>query len=260
MVLNIKDFMEKIQKELWEGIYDEYKNHYFDYWSEKFKQKFIFDKIFSKYNFSQKSVCELCCGSGENSKKILQKYNDIELVGFDLSIKAVNDFKSLLGKIAYEQDIQSPITNFDNSFDVIFVLGGIHHCTKNLNGVFENISRMLRPDGVFIMHEPNSKFFLEPIRKIWYKSDGLFDHESEHALNHEELIKFAGIYGFEQTSLEYTGGPGFFFILQSMILRVPKKIKNLLSPFFFLLESIWDKQNSPYLNNTFISIWTKRKT
>ena len=251
--------MKKVQKELWEGIYQDYKNHYFDYWSEKFKQKFIFEKIFSKHNFDQKSICELCCGSGENSKKILERFDNVKLVGFDLSINAVNDFKSSLGKNAYEYDIQTPITDFDNSFDAIIVLGGIHHCTKNLYGVFENISRMLKPNGIFIMHEPNSKFFLEPLRKIWYKSDGFFDHESEHALSHGDLIRLSKKFGFEQTSLEYTGGPGFFFILQSMILRVPKKLKNLFAPFFFVLEIIWDKQNSPYLNNTFISTWTIRK-
>lgn len=148
------------QKILWENIYLEYKNHYFDYWSTKFKNRFIFNKILKLNLFTaKKNVAELCCGSGENSYFFHQKFSGISITGFDISKAAVEDFKFNLNSKAYEIDIQKPINGFDKKFDVIFVLGGLHHCTKNLQGALKNVSKMLKPGGAFLMHEPNNKFF-----------------------------------------------------------------------------------------------------
>lgn len=245
------------QKNLWENIYTNYKYHYFDYWSNKYKQRFIFNEILSFTNFNNKNVLEICCGSGENALFFLGKSVNCKIYGIDISKNAVDDFKSCVGADAYEFDIQNEISSLDNCFDIIYVLGGMHHCTKNINGVLSNIHRMLKPNGLFIMHEPNSSFFLEPIRRLWYSKDPLFDNDSENALNHDDLIKIGSSYGFEISSLKYIGGPGFFIILQSMVLRIPKIIKYVISPFFYFMEIIWNFQNLPLLNNTFLSCWRK---
>ena len=250
--------MNKKQKDLWEKIFIKYKEHYFDYWSVKYKKRFIFDKLTSMYNFANKDALELCCGSGENSSYIVHSYPGVNIVGMDISKRAVEDFESHLNMKCYEADIQQQITSLDKKFDVIFVLGGIHHCTKNIEGVFSNISRMLRPGGCFIMHEPNSRFFLESLRQFWYRRDPMFDVESEHALDHDQLLVQGSKYGFELEKLEYIGGPGFFVILQSMILRIPKSLKKYISPVFYVVEILWDLQKFPLMNNTFMSCWVKK--
>lgn len=250
---------KSIQKNLWEKIYTPYKSHYFDYWSTKYKKRFIFNELLNIENFNNKNVLELCCGSGENAKIILNSCNNLKITGIDISEKAVEDFKLNTGFHAIQADITEPIEIFKSNFDIIYVLGGIHHCTQNLDQVFLNIANMLKNNGCLIMHEPNSDFFLEPIRKFWYSRDSLFDSTNEHALDHNKLFKQAKRYGFESSDLIYNGGPGFFFILQSMILRIPMFLKNILSPFFYAIEIIWNKQNMKFLNNTFMSKWIIKK-
>lgn len=251
--------MNLTQKKLWEKIYSKYKSHYFDYWSNRYKTRFIFNKITSFCDFNDKDVLEICCGSGENARFFTDRFSGVRIVGMDISKNAVDDFRLAVNGDAFELDVQSEITAFDESFDVIYVLGGIHHCTKNIDGVIGNAYRMLKHNGLFIMHEPNSRFLLEPIRKLWYRKDSLFDDGSEHALNHEELLKIGVEYGFKLEALIYCGGPGFFFILQSMVLRIPKPVKNFIAPLFYYFEILWDCQNIPMLNNTFMSCWKKIK-
>ena len=121
----------------------------------------------------------------------------------------------------------------------------------------ENISSLLHEGGLLLMVEPNADYFLEKIRKIWYKFDKYFDASTEHALRHSQLVE---IYGesWDVVDVKYLGGPAYFLILQSLILRIPSWLKRALSTPLFFLEKLYNKLPGVRPHPLFIARWRKK--
>lgn len=194
----------------------------------------------------------MACGSGHNSEALLKHDTSVDVMGFDISTAACEDYRQRTGRPAAEADItlpwQGPV-----GFDVVFIIGGLHHCANDLPQVLDNVAMMLKPGGIFLMQEPNARFFLEKVRQVWYRKDPMFD-QNEAALRHDALLA-QGQKNFTLHSVEYSGGPAYFIVLQSMIMRVPLGMKPYISPPLIMLERLWNKLPSPVFHNTFQARW-----
>ena len=85
--------MSNPQKILYEKIHDEYSKNYYDFWSSKYREIFIYKKLFKNINFSNKNVVELSCGEGHVTNYLLKNFNKIKVSGIDISEKAIKSYK-----------------------------------------------------------------------------------------------------------------------------------------------------------------------
>ena len=134
-------------------------------------------------------VLEPMCGYGEG-KRILEKFfgNGISYEGFDYSdeiVKYAAKYHPGGGNL-YVQDV----TTFesDQKYDIIIILGGLHHVPAYSSEVVRNMSGLLNKNGIFINVEPtyNNAVFKNLLAYI-YKKNKNFDEKTERRFSLNEL-------------------------------------------------------------------------
>lgn len=226
------------QKAHYEGMHDAYEAHYYDPTSLEYRRRFIFEPLFAGADLSGKRVADLACGSGYNSVILREMFPDVQVEGFDISEKACEAYKEVVGAPSHCLDLTIP-GQFEGSFDAAIVIGGLHHCVADLDATLRNVARLLKPGGVFYFYEPNDRFVLQRARDLWYRMDKYFDADTERALSHREL-QGIGKGLFDPLSAFQIGGPAYFLILNSLVMRVPLAVKKPLTWSLFAAERGWN--------------------
>jgi hypothetical protein len=106
------------------------------------------------------------------------------------------------------------------------------------------------------MWEPNRQCFFESIRKLWYRFDKYFEAETEGALAAPEILEIASPH-FTQLDLHYMGGPAYFLICNSLVLRVPHPVKRILAEPLFIMEKAYNYLPGRYWFPYFIARWKR---
>jgi ubiquinone/menaquinone biosynthesis C-methylase UbiE len=219
-------------------IHDDYEAHYYDAASMAYRHRFIYQPLFDGLRLEHSSLADLACGSGHNSRALRDYFPGVTVTGYDISEAACRDYRVNIGSPAHEIDLTRQFVP-DTTHDAALIIGGLHHCVTDLSTTLKNIARLVRPGGHFMMMEPSDHSFLSGIRRIWYKADRWFEADTEHALKHDELAAMAAPY-FVPERIIYTGGPAFYLILNSLIMRVPLGAKPFLSPVIFPVERLYN--------------------
>ena len=215
---------EELQKVHYNKISDAYAAHYGDEWSQKYRNKFINQSRVKDIELDGKLVLEGMCGSGDF---LLKK--QAKVIGLDISEREIDNFKNRWVDCDARCSSISETGFEDDQFDVVLVVGGLHHAHPNVDEVIEEIHRVLKPGGYFCFFEPHKNSFPDALRKLWYKHDNLFeDNEESIDVKHIE-DKFRGKFKFVMT--EYGGNIGYLTIFNSMVLRLPLILKPFISPF-----------------------------
>lgn len=249
--------MDNDQRRHYNELHDRYEDHYYDEQSTAYRQRFIFEEMFEQTDLSNKKVLEIGCGSGHNAEHFKQRFPNAILHGCDISDRAIADFQGKFGADrCVRLDITQPLEDFTETYDVIIAVSVVHHLINGLDQAFLNIHKLLNPDGIFIMYEPNA-LFLNGVRNLWYKLDRNFDDINEEALNYEDLKTQFSPLGFSEQQITFIGGPAFYIILNSMILRIPKWFKRLSYPFWFFVERYWNKWLPRSMKACFLAEWKK---
>lgn len=249
--------MDNEQRRHYNELHDRYEDHYYDAQSTEYRRRFIYDPMFANTDLSNKRVLEIGCGSGHNSDHFKTRFPDAQVNGCDIADCAVADYQEKFGaNTCLRLDITHPLEKIDEKFDVIIAVSVVHHLINGLDQAFENIHKMLNDDGVFIMYEPNA-LFLNDVRNLWYRLDKNFDNANEEALDYDEMKASFLAKGFAERHIIFIGGPAFYVILNSMILRIPKWFKRWTHPFWFGVESIWNKVLPRSMKACFIAEWKK---
>lgn len=181
-------------------------------------------------------VLEPMCGYGAG-KEILQRFfkNELDYEGFDYSEEMVKYAKALDPEInIYVQDV----TTFksDNKYDVIILIGGLHHVPDYAGGVLDECCTLLAENGLLINVEPTyNNFILRIICEFIYKNNSVFDEKTERRFSLNELN---GLY--RRSKLEivrqiypgllaylFWGNPDAFPILNKGKLSTVKRVFNL---------------------------------
>jgi SAM-dependent methyltransferase len=248
--------MHNPQQAHYESMHDAYVAHYFDATSMAYRRRFLFEPLFRGVDLSGKIVAEIACGSGHNSLTLRAMYPGIKLEGFDLSAAACEDYRRLLGAPAHQVDLTLP-ANFDSRFDAAVVIGGLHHCVSDLPTTISNLASMLKPGGLLLLLEPNARFFLQTVRNIWYRKDRYFHAATERALDPAELARLAASQ-FTTERVFFTGGPAYFLIANSLVLRVPLRAKPMVAGTMFAVESAWNRLPGTRLFAAFGAVWNRQ--
>jgi len=242
------------QRAHYERIHDAYRDHYYDDLSMRYRDEFVIGPLLRGLDLSGKSVVELACGDGHNTRLIAERFPGADFLGIDVSETACSEYARVAGFPAAVGDLTAEIC-LDRRFDMAFVVGGLHHCHRHLDAVLDNVHRMLVPGGLFAMVEPNARFLLEGVRRAWYRADAYFDADTEQALDHDALVA-AARGRFTPLDVEFIGGPAYFTVLNSLVLRIPKTVKSATAPFATAAERFYRRIRSPAAHPMFIARWT----
>lgn len=246
--------MSNPQATHFEKMHDLYADHYYDAESMRYRRQFIYDIVFQGMDANGQCVAEICCGDGYNSQQLRSYFPQVRAEGFDISEAAVHAYSRLTGFPAHVKDLLMPLEpEFHGRYDSVICIGGVHHCVNDLEGLLKNISLMLKPGGRFVCMEPYASPLLDPIRKLWYRVDPYFEAGSERALLPQELAQ----HGLMLKRLHFGGGPAFYLVGNSMIFRMPKKVKQAISPSLLSIEPMFEKLLPKLLKGFFVAEYAK---
>jgi SAM-dependent methyltransferase len=146
------------------------------------------------------------CGFGEGRKILQQPSCNIEYCGFDYSEEVVSLINKEEPSLHIHQADATTIELEENQYDIIILIGGLHHVPRSASDVIRRLVVGLKPGGYFINLEPtHGNFLFRIVREFIYRRNSLFDEETEQAFSVDELKTM-----FEKAQLEerYISYPG----------------------------------------------------
>ena len=250
---SVRSAAEKLQQDHYERIAAEYDIHYNDAYSRKYMREFVFKPMFDGIELENRNVLEAMCGGGQAARFLMER--NATVTGLDISEQQAGYFKLRQpgAEVICGSILDSGIP--DASFDIVSVVGGIHHMPPHIDETIVEIHRILKPDGYFCFMEPHSESIAEIFRSTWYKYDPLFA-KNEAAIS---MRKLRGTFAdrFEFVRENYFGNFGYLFVLNSMVFRVPPRIKTIYSPLMLFAESVFNRIGGKPFSCFVVGQWRK---
>jgi SAM-dependent methyltransferase len=133
-----------------------------------------------------KLVVDLGCGSGEEVVPLLQR--GARVIGIDISPHLVEIAHKRLRKYGLDAELRVGSAYHtqlpDHSVDVVFCMSLLHHL--ELDRAKNEIRRILKPDGVFILKEPTRlSWTMRQLRRLFPSREDV--SEFEYPLNSAQL-------------------------------------------------------------------------
>ncbi len=251
--LSEREKIEQKQKNHFDHIAGEYEANYDDEYSSKYRNLFINKPMLDSLGLKDKIVLEALCGSGQTTEYLLSR--GAQVIGLDISEKLVESFKK---RWPSAQVVQKSIfdTHFEsNSFDVVVIVGGLHHLHPCVPEAMNEIYRVLKTGGYFCFAEPYSSSFVNLVRKMWYKHDPLFER-NEGPIDLDMLMKKYSL-KFNYVETKYIGSIAFLLVLNSMIFRIPTKLKKYYSDLVMNIEKHFSRIHTKKTACLSLNTWQK---
>lgn len=231
----------------------EHAEHYGDRYTQLYRDKFVRGPLFRE-PLAGASILDAMSASGLETGYLLQL--GAEVAGLDISPNNAAQYMKKWGRVCHVMSIHD--TTFDDeTFDAVYICGGLHHVLPLLDETMHEIHRILKPGGMFYFVEPNKDTWLNRIRDIWYKRDSRFGDEEEAISYHQVIVGYLDI-GFEEKHVHYGGNIAYLLIGQSLALGVPLTLKKYLARPLFTLETLLNKL--PLTPRLFFSAaWEKKE-
>jgi len=244
---------EQLQQDHYDQIADEYEAHYSDACSLEYRRKFIYEPMFAGLDLSGMKVLDAMCGSGQTTEYLLSR--GAHVTGLDLSNEVISSFKSRWTNCDAIQRslLDSGLPN--ESFDCVVIVGGLHHIHPNVSAALSEINRVLKPGGYLCFMEPHSGSLPDVIRRIWYKHDRFFsDNEASVDVDSFEQEFTAQ---FKSHKVTYLGNIAFLFVLNSLIFRIPVRVKPFYSSVLMKLEAVINRLQGKLTSCFVVARWQK---
>jgi SAM-dependent methyltransferase len=252
--VNAPQDAERRQSAHYDEIATEYDRHYSDETSERYRERFVNGPMTEGIDLRGRDVLEAMCGSGSTAEYLLSK--GARLSGLDISPALMATFKK---KYPAATAICGSILNTglpDESFDAVFVVGGLHHVQPAIDPAIDEIYRILRPDGYFCFAEPHARSFPDAVRRLWYKVDRLFER-NEEAID-VDALKATNARRFEFIATKYSGNIAYLLVYNSMVFRVPLRWKRFYAPPLLAAEAAINRVLSRGVSCFVVCQWRKK--
>jgi SAM-dependent methyltransferase len=139
-------------------------------------------------------MCGFCDGIDIISRHLSP---DISYKGYDYSDSVVETSRRERPGIEIWQADATKYRPPENSFDLIIIIGGLHHTPLDAADIVANLAPALRSGGIFVNYEPtHGNPVFGKIRDRIYQRNSLFDEQTERAFPVGKLIEM-----FEHTGL-----------------------------------------------------------
>ena len=151
-------------------------------------------------------VIEPMCGFADGLSILRERIaGKIDYSGFDYSGEVVNRLNAGWPDIrVWQQDVS--VFESDEKYDVVILLGGLHHVPHIAADVVRRLAGCLSPSGFFINLEPtHGNWLFRRIRESIYRRNTLFDETTERAFSVDELIGLFESSGLQAKSVLYPG-------------------------------------------------------
>jgi len=163
-------------------------------------------------------IAEVCCGKGEAFALFEDSIG--EGIGIDVSSSMLRKGRESFDNphLRFVQGDATQLPLADNSFDTVFMLGGIHH-VPDRNALFQQVFRILKPGGTYIWREPVSDFWLwKFLRSIVYRLSPIRGRAAERPLTWNETVPLLEETGFDVRQWRTCGFFGFCLFMNSDVL------------------------------------------
>ena len=146
-----------------------------------FKAIHNLNEDFFKYlekNVKNSDVLDYGCGVGSSIEKVI-KYNPKKIFGIDISEVSINKAKErakrISANISYQVDNCEKTKFQDNTFDIVYGTGILHHL--QFNKCLDEIFRILKSNGTLVFIEPlGTNPIINLYRKLTPKSRSIDEH------------------------------------------------------------------------------------
>jgi SAM-dependent methyltransferase len=244
---------EQLQQDHYDEIAADYEAHYSDACSLEYRRRFIYEPMFEGIDLNGMRVLDAMCGSGQTTEYLLSR--GAQVTGLDLSNEVISSFKSRWTNCDAIQRSLLDSGLPEDSFDCVVIVGGLHHIHPHVSAALREINRVLKPGGYLCFMEPNSGSLPDVIRRVWYKHDRFFsDNEASIDVDSFEQ-EFAA--QFKSHKLTYLGNIAFLFVLNSLIFRIPVRIKPFYSPILMKLEALLNRLQGKLTSCFVVARWQK---
>ena len=243
-----------IQKAHFDTIQRRYEAHYDDACSRRYRDRFFHERMFRGVDLAGKTVLEAMCGSGQTTSFLLSK--GATVTGLDVSEESITSFCArwpscrAIRASVLESNLES------EAFDLIVVVGGLHHLHPHISAAIVEFHRFLKPAGFFCFVEPHRGSLPDWVRRRWYRRDDLFAKNEDSVDLDSMKREFADCFDFLLE--DYLGNVAYLLVLNSMVFRVPLKLKPLYTPPLMVVESALVPLQTRLLSCVAVSRWQKR--
>lgn len=150
-------------------------------------------------------VLDLCCGSGQSTKFLVQYSEDV--TGLDISPISLARAAQNVPQAKYVEGLAEEMPFPDQSFDLIHTNAALHEMSpEQLKAILREVDRILKPDGKFILadfHQSTNLIFLPGLWLFLW----LFETETAWQLIDTNLGELLEKMGFTITINKlYAGG------------------------------------------------------
>ncbi len=250
----VPEVYEARQRAHYDRIIEAYDAHYSDEWSLLYRRLFLYEPLIAGIELRGRKLLDAMCGSGQTAEYLLDQ--GAQAYGLDISPHVMAEFRANLpGAVGVCGSILS--SGFDDeSFDAVFVTGGLHHVHPQVPEAVTEIHRILKPGGWFCFYEPHTGSLADAARKLWYRHDSLFEG-NEAAVDLEELMH-CNAHRFDFVTTRYSGGPAYLLVFNSMVFRVPLSWKAWYTRPLLWLERRLERIQGKRMSCFALAQWRKK--
>jgi SAM-dependent methyltransferase len=173
-------------------------------------KRLIWAKFFARHPRLAREVrrvLEPMCGMAEGHDILRANLGtDFDYVGFDYSESMVEIARTEHPDLTL---VHGDVTSYRNDgapFDLILLIGGLHHVFSRTPEVLANLRHALRPGGYFLSFEPtHDNFLARRVRQRIYEKNDLFDADTEQGFEYRDLDRHFREAGYEKVDEVYPG-------------------------------------------------------
>ena len=225
----------RVQAERFDSEYLEYDQRHANEIALEYRDRF-YRKRLCNFELKNKKVLDAMCATGIDTPFLISRGANV--CGLDISASCAALYEKRFQLECKVGSIHE--TGFDDeTFDVVYVSGGLHHVSHMLAESLAEIHRILAREGLLCFVEPNADSWTDALRKLWYSRDDKFSDE-ERALSYRNELKALMSIGFEEEDYFTGGNVAYLVFQQSNVLKTPKFVYRYLKGPVFLAERIVD--------------------
>lgn len=147
-----------------------------------------------------RTVMEPMCGMAEGFEILKQNTKaDFAYLGFDYSEAMVDIARKDKPSLRIERGDVTTFMSPIPQVDMIILIGGLHHVYSRTPEVLKNLTKALKPGGYFLNFEPtHANWLARRARQQIYKSNSLFDNDTEQGFERVDLLSHFEKAGYEK--------------------------------------------------------------